>query len=113
MTFTELCDKIERTSHRKDLGSQIPLFVNDARVMLNWRLGLNMPQLAAGTDTNEILQGNWLLFFYPSMKALYEYIVEIDTAAYYDQLYQGQVSAYYTTRDGTEPLTITPEGPTP
>jgi len=113
MTFTELCDKIERTSHRKDMGTQIPLFVNDARVMLNYRLGLAMPALQAPADTNEILQTNWLLFFYPSMKALYEYIVEIETAAYYDQLYQDQVSSYYTTRAGTTPLVVTPENPAP
>lgn len=113
MTYDELKAKMIATSHRKDLTNAVPGFIEDARVMLNYRLGLALQPLVAGTDTNELLTANPLLYFYPAMKALYEYIVEIETASYYDQLYQGQVSNHYVTAPDTTPLTITPEGSTP
>lgn len=113
MTYEELCNKILATSHRRDLTDQVQGFVDDARVLLNYRLGLTLPKLGPADDTNEILLSNHLLLFYPAMKALYEYIVEIETAAYYDQLYQGAVADYFINRAGTTPLTITPEVPAP
>lgn len=113
MTHQELVDKIRLTSHRNDLAAMIPLFIEDARALLQYRLGISLLPLQYADSTNEILQENWLLYFYPSMKALYEYIVEIETAAYYDGLYQGQVDEYFVKRRNTTPLTITPEVPAP
>ena len=113
MTYDELKAKIIATSHRKDLTNAVPGFVEDARQLLNYRLGLALQPLENGTDTNEILTANYLLYFYPAMKALYEYIVEIETATYYEGLYQVQAAAHFITAPGTEPLVITPECPAP
>jgi len=113
MTYEQLQAKIVATSHRKDLTAQIPGFVEDARVLLNYRLGLALVPLVNPTDTNDLLTANPLLYFYPAMKALYEYIVEIETASYYNQLYQEQAANHYVTATGTTPLVITPENPSP
>lgn len=113
MNYAELQAKIIAQSHRKDMATRVPGFIDDARTMLNYRLSLELAPFTADTDTNDILDENPLLYFYPAMKALYEFIFEFETANYFDGQYQQQVSAYYTTRAGTEPLSITPEIPAP
>jgi hypothetical protein len=113
MTYQELRDKIITTSHRKDLVNVTPSFIEDARVTINYRLGLALAPLSNPDDTNEILTANPLLYFYPAMKGLYEYIVELENAAYYDTLWQAQAAQHFVTAPGTTPLTITPEVPAP
>lgn len=111
MNYAELQAKIIDQSHRKDMAARVPGFIEDARVLLNYRLTLELAPFAADADTNEVLDTNWLLYFYPAMKALYEFILEFETANYFDAMYQNAVSDYYVNRTGTEPLTITPEVP--
>jgi len=93
--------------------ARAPGFIEDARVQLNYRLTLDLQPLVLPTDTNDVLTANWLLYFYPAMAKLYEFIVEFETAAMYDSLFQREANAYYTTAPGTEPVSITPECPAP
>jgi len=113
MNYEQLQAKMVALSHRKDMATRVPDFIEDARVILQYRLSLALAPFTAPDDTNEILTENYLLYFYPAMKALYEFIIELDTASYYEQLYQGQVAEYYIKRAGTTPLVITPECPAP
>lgn len=113
MNYQELVDKIVKTSHRKDLAATIPLFVEDARTKINDRLGLELAPFLGGTETNEVLDNHPLLYFYPAMQALYEYIVEFEGASYYHNLFIEQADAFHVTATGTTPLVITPEEPTP
>lgn len=113
MNYKQLQDRMISLSHRKDMATLVPQFIDDARGILNYRLGLALVPFVNDDDTNEILTENWLLYFYPAMKALYEWIIELETASYYEQQYQNQVSAYYTTRLGQETLVITPEESAP
>lgn len=113
MNYQELQAKMVDLSHRKDMGTRIPGFIEDARDRLQLRLGLTLTPFVEPTDTNEILEQNWLLYFYPAMKSLYEFIIEMETALYYERMYEGQVDQYFITRQGTTPLTITPECPAP
>ena len=114
MNYIELQTKIIDQSHRKDMAQRVPGFINDdARTRLNMRLGLELVPLVADTDTNDILDDWPLLYFYPAMVALYNFIVEMETAAYFEALYVAEVDSYNVTRAGTEPLTITPEVPSP
>lgn len=113
MNYQQLQDKIVATAHRKDMVPRAPDFIEDARVRLNYRLGLELVPLVLPDDTNDILTANWLLYFYPAMKALYEFIVELDTAAVYEGLYMQEVGNHYVTAPGTEALVIKPECPIP
>lgn len=113
MNYGELQAKIIDQSHRKDMAARVPQFIEDARVILNYRLSLDLAPFSAPEDTNDLLTGNWLLYFYPAMKALHEFILEFETASYWDAMYQEQAGAYYTTRKGQETLVITPEEPMP
>lgn len=113
MNYAELKAKIIDQSHRKDMATRVPGFIDDARVIINYRLSLDLQPFAADDDTNEVLDTNHLIYFYAAMKALYEFILEFETANYFDMLYQGQAAEYYVNRAGTEPLTITPEVPAP
>lgn len=113
MTYAELQAKIIDQSHRKDQAQRVPGYIDDARTRLNLRLGLALVPLVNDTDTNEILTDWPLLYFYPAMRELYNFIIEMETANYFEQLYLNEVDRYYITRAGTEPLVITPEGPTP
>jgi hypothetical protein len=113
MNYAELQAKIIDQSHRKDMASRVPGFIDDARTRINYRLSLELVPLAADTDTNDVLTSNPLLYFYPAMQALYEFIFEFETANYFMNLWQQEVAEYYVNRAGTEPLVITPEGPTP
>lgn len=113
MTYAELQQKMVLISHRKDMNVLVLGFISDAQQRVNQRLGLDLPPLVNDSDTDEILTNNYLLYFYPAMKALYEYIIELETASYYESLYQQEADGYYVTRTGTTPLTITPEVPAP
>lgn len=113
MNYGELQAKIIDQSHRKDMTARVPQFIEDARVILNYRLSLELAPLVLADDTNEVLTTNWLLYFYPAMKALHEFILEFETASYFDAMYQGQVSEYYVNRKGQDALVITPEEPMP
>lgn len=100
-------------SHRKDMAVRAPGFIEQARKRINQRLGLTLAPFVNPTDTNEVLDENALIYFYPAMKALYEFIVELDTASYYEGLYQQEADGFYIKAAGTEPLTITAEVPAP
>lgn len=114
MTYKELQDKMIAQSHRKDMAGLVPRFINeDARTRLNMRLGLALVPFTADADTNDILDAWPLLYFYAGMVALYNFIIEMETADYFESLYRAEVDSYYITRAGTEPLTITPEVPAP
>lgn len=113
MTYLELQKKIIDKAHRKDMATRAPEFIEDARVRLNYRLGLELVPLVADDDTNQILTDNWLLYFYPAMKGLYEFIEEFETASYYEQKYRDEADNYYITRPGQDTLVITPEVPAP
>lgn len=113
MTYAELQAKIIDQSHRKDMANRVPGFIEDARTRLNMRLGLELVPFTTDTDTNDILDQWPLLYFYPAMVALYNFIIEMETAAYFEGLYRAEVDSYYVTRAGTDPLTITPEVPIP
>lgn len=113
MTYQELQTKMIDMSHRKDMTARVPGFIEDARVRLNSRLGLELVPLVAPTDTNDILTENYLLYYYAAMQSLYEFIVEYETASYFDGQFNRQADNFYVTAPGTTPLVITPEGPTP
>lgn len=100
-------------SHRKDLTSKTAGFIEQARKRINQRLGLELAPLVDPTDTNEVLDENSLIYFYPAMKALYEFIVELETATYYEGLFQQEADGYYVKAKGTTPLVIKPECPAP
>lgn len=109
MTYAELQADIADRSHRKDMAARIPKFIESARVRINYRLTLELVPFTAPDDTNDILTGNPLLYFYPAMQGLFEFIEEFESASYYNQMFDNQIAAYYVTRSGTEPLTVTPE----
>lgn len=113
MTYLELQNKIIDQSHRKDMAARVPQFIDDARVLINYRLSLELAPFTMPDETNEVLDSNHLLYFYPAMKALYEFIFEFETANYFDMLWQNLASDYYVNREGTEPVVITPEVPAP
>lgn len=113
MNYLELRTKIVDQAHRKDMNARVPGFIEDARTRINLRLGLALEPLVADTDTNEILADWWPLYFYAAMVALYEFIIEMETATYFDNRYQEYLASYYITRAGQESLTITPEEPMP
>lgn len=113
MNFGELKTKVIDASHRKDMTSRVAQFIDDARVSINYRLTLELVPFAADEDTNEVLTSNQLLYFYAAMKRLHEFILEFETASYWAAMYEDQVSMYYVTRAGTEPLQVTPEEPMP
>lgn len=113
MNYGELKAKIIDQSHRKDMAGRVAGFIDDARLRINFRLSKNLAPLMADSDTDEILQENDLLYFYPAMQSLYEFIYEFETAAYFQNKWEGQASGYYLTRAGTTPLAITPEVPAP
>lgn len=113
MNYQELQAKIIDQSHRKDMTNRVPGFIEDARSRINMRLGLELQPLAAPDDTNDVLTNDYLLYFYPALQALYEFIAEYETAAYFQNKWEGQANGYHTTRAGTEPLAITPEVPAP
>lgn len=113
MTYAELQTRMIDQSHRKDMTTRAPQFIEDARNAINYRLSLALPALVNPDDTNEVLTANYLIYFYRAMQSLFEFIVEFETAQIYEALYQAQVGAYYTTAPGTTPLTITPECPAP
>jgi hypothetical protein len=113
MNFGELKAKIIDQSHRKDMSSRVAGFIDDARERINFRLSKQLVAFVDDTDTNEVLTENYLLYFYPALQALYEFIYEFETASYFQNKWEGQANGYYVTRAGTEPLTITPEVPAP
>lgn len=114
MTFAELYAKMADKSHRKDMTARIPGFVDDARTILNMRLGLELVPPADPADTDEILTDWPLLYFYLAMVELYEFIEEYETGSYYDAKWEREADRYYITRAGTEPLVIIPaEGEEP
>lgn len=113
MNYAELKAKIIDQSHRKDMANRVAGFIDDARLRINNRLGLALVPLTADTDTDEILTENDLLYFYPSMQALFEFVGEYETASYFQNKWDGQADGYYVTRAGTDPLVITPEVPAP
>lgn len=110
MTYLELRNKIIATSHRKDLTALVPQFVDDARTLINERLGLQLVPLVADDATDDVLDRFPTIYFYAAMAALYEYIVEFETATYYLNRFGFQCDGYYITASGTEPLVIKPEG---
>lgn len=111
MNYQQLQAKIIAQSHRTDMVAKVPGFIEDARVMLNYRLNLELAPFALDTDTNEVLTANHLLYYCAAMKALYEYIFEFETANYFYGQWQDQVAEHYVNATGTEPLVITPEVP--
>lgn len=113
MTYKELQDRMIAQSHRKDMATRIPGFIDDARGMLNYRLSLELAPFVNDDDTNDILTDNWLLYYYAAMRMLYEFIYEFETAMYFDQQYQYEMSNYYINRKGQDPLAITPQEPLP
>lgn len=110
MNFGELKSKMVATSHRKDLSGNVAGFVDDARVLINQRLGLSLVTFAADSDTDVVLTDAPMLYFYGAMAALYEYILEFETATYYLARLNEQFDAYYVTAPNTVPLVITPGG---
>lgn len=113
MNYGQLKALIKDATHRKDMDARIPQFVDDARVMLNDRLGLALVPLSADSSTDTVLTGNHLLYFYAAMRSFYLFIKEHETAATYSQLWDQQIENYWINRAGTEPLVITPEEPAP
>lgn len=113
MTYAQLRAKMIDQSHRKDMVARVPEFIEDARTRLNMRLGIALLPFINDDDTNDVLTRFPLLYFYAGMVALYNFIIEMETADYFEQLYRAEVDSYYITRAGTEPLTITPEVPAP
>ena len=113
MNYAELQAKIIDQSHRKDMANRVPGFIDDARLRINNRLGLALEPLVNPDDTNDVLTDNDLLYFYPALQALYEFIGEFETASYFQNKWQGQADGYYVTRAGTDPLVIIPENPAP
>lgn len=113
MNYQQLQDKIIAQSHRKDMAAKVPGFIEDARVMLNYRLGLELAPLELADDTNEVLTANHLLYYCAAMKALYEFIFEFETASYFYTMWQDQVAEHFVNAPGTVPLVITPEEPAP
>lgn len=108
MTFSELYAKIADKCHRKDMTARIPGFVDDARVMLNMRLGLVLVPPADPADTDEILTDWPLLYYYAALAELYEFVEEYETGSYFGAKWEREVDRYYITRAGTEPLVILP-----
>lgn len=108
MTFQELYDKIADKVHRKDMQARIPKFVDDARVMINMRLGLTLTTPASPDDTDEILTDWPLLYYYAALGEQYEFIEEYETGSYFGAKWEREVDRYYITRAGTEPLVIVP-----
>lgn len=108
MTFQELYDKIADKVHRKDMTDRIPKFVDDARTMLNLRLGLVLEPPADPDDTSEFLTDWPLLYYYAALGELYEFIEEYETGSYFAGKWEREVDRYYITRLGTEPLVIIP-----
>lgn len=113
MNYGELKARLKSLSHRKDLDTQLPYFIDDARIRLNFRLGLDLAPFINDADTNATLDLNPLLYLYAAMQALLEHILEFESAEYFHTVWLREVEGYYTTRAGTEPLVITPEEPTP
>lgn len=113
MNFGELKAKIIDQSHRKDMANRVAGFIDDARLRINFRLSKELVAFVDDTDTNEVLTENYLLYFYPALQQLYEFIYEFETASYYQNKWEGQAGAYYTTKAGTTPIAITPENPAP
>lgn len=108
MTFDELYAKIADKCHRTDMTVRIPRFVDDARTMINLRLGLVLVPPLLPTDTDEVLTDFPLLYFYAALAELYEFIEEYETGNYYVGKWNNEVDRYYITREGTTPLVIVP-----
>lgn len=113
MTYDQLTQRLILQSHRSDLSNNIPGFVEDARMKINQRLGLELVPMSASSDTNDVMLNNYLLYFYGALVSLYQYIVEMETADYFDQLFWQQCDSWHVTATGTTPLTIEPENPAP
>lgn len=113
MTFADLYEKMADKSHRTDMAARIPKFVDDARTMLNLRLGLTLAPPADPDDTDEILSEWPLLYYYAAMGELYEFVEEYETGSYFAAKWEREIDRFYVTRLGTVPLVITPEEPMP
>lgn len=113
MTYLQLKNRLTWQSHRSDLTNMLPSFVEDARMKINQRLGLELIPLVSDGDENEVMLKNYLLYYYAALESLYNHIIEMETANYFAQLFEVQADGWYVTASGTEPLTITPENPAP
>lgn len=113
MTYDQLKLRLTLQSHRSDLANNLPGFIEDARMKINQRLGLALNPMVNGTDENEVMLKNYLLYYYGALESLYNHIIEMETANYFAQLFEVQADGWYVTASGTTPLTITPENPAP
>ena len=77
MTFTELAAAIAQNLHRTDLTSVIPQFISNANERINRRFGVAL------TDSGDIPEGTYLLYYYAALQAANEYLNNGDNARYY------------------------------
>lgn len=113
MTYGQIKAMLLDAMHRKDMETRVGVFMDDARTMLNDRLGLELLPLSLDADTNDVLNSHHLLYFYAAMRSFYLFIKEHETAATYNGLWEQQVDNYWINRTGTEPLVITAGEPMP
>jgi hypothetical protein len=77
MTIQELKNRIAAILHRSDLNGQLDNFINDAKLRIERRFGidlLSIEPIPAGTET---------LFLTSSLQSAYEHLNNGDNATYY------------------------------
>ena len=92
MDFGQLKGNISSISHRPDLATSMPLFVDTAREKINRRFRLALVSFTTDTDTNAVLTECPLIYIYASLQALHEFINNGDNAIYYKSLWDDECS---------------------
>lgn len=67
MNYGELKAKLTGTLHRTDLAAKLPDFVLDAQDRISRRFRIELAPLVDDEDTDQVLTGSHLLYFYAAM----------------------------------------------
>jgi len=108
MNYQELQAQIAQRLRRSDLSSRIPMFVQDATERINRRLNLQLVNLSAPDDTNEILTSYPLLYIYAALQSGYEQLNDGTNAVYFADRWELECDRQYVTQSIDDPLVMEP-----
>lgn len=119
MNYGELKARLAADLHRSDLTVHLPFFVDQARERLERRFGIELAELLADVDTDEVLTHNPSLYRLAALGEAYRFLNDGENADTFDRLWNVECNRVnvsglpgytdpWTDADGNPPV-ITPE----